>query len=59
MTVKNLASNSLSAILAVLVVLSSSTSHCVALALIPVRKRSLLAKNLSKKWGRIGQYNKK
>lgn len=59
MTVKNLASNSLAAILAVLVVLSLCTSHCLALALFPVRKRSLLAKNLSKKWGKLGQYSKK
>lgn len=53
MAVKNIAFHFLSATLAVLVVLSSWTSYCVGLALLPLRNRSILAKNLSKKWAKV------
>ncbi len=59
MAIKNLAFNSLSAILAVLVVLSTWISQGVALGLVPVRNRSILAKNLSKKWARMVDVVKK
>lgn len=50
MAVKNLAFHFLSATLAVFVVLANWLSCGVRLFLIPIQRKSILAKNLTKKW---------
>ncbi len=59
MAVRNLAFHSLSAIFAVLVVLANWVSHCVRLVLAPLTSKSILVKNMNKKWRRVGESGKR
>ena len=59
MAVRNLAFHSISAIFAVLIVLANWASHCVRLVLAPVHSRSILVKNMNKKWRRVGESGKR
>lgn len=53
MAVRNLVFHFLSAVFAVLVVLSNWISYSIILALSPFKSRSTLARNISQKWTRV------
>ena len=59
MAVKNLAFSTLSAILAVAIVLINWMSCCVLRVLCPVQSKSALAQNITNRWVRVTDAGKR
>jgi hypothetical protein len=59
MAVRNLVFHFLSAVFAVLVVLSNWISYSVMVVLNPLKTRSTLACNISRKWKRVAESGKR